>query len=781
MAEKPSLSRSRQRRNRRGKSSTSTSPKEGPSGKKRQDSVPGQAPKKEGQKRRRSGRPASGEGKQRPQGKSEKAIPRTASLTGRILALVQREPLDHASIANKLQLGGKEREELKNTLSQMEKEGRVARIRRDRYVIPKEADLFTGEIQFHASGAAHVLAAKKGEPDVYISAENTATAMHGDKVVARISPPRPGGGRERDESRKEGRVIRILERGNDRIVGTLQKSKNFFYVVADDPRFVHNLYVPEPTSPVSAKVGDIVVAQLEAWVSRHVNPEGKVIEVLGRAGEPGVDMLAIVRKYRLPEEFPPEVVSEGSRVSQSNPSDEAGNREDRRNDEVLTIDPDDARDFDDAIHVETISKGWSISVHIADVSHYVQPGSLLDQEAYIRGNSVYLPDRVIPMLPESLSNGLCSLRPDEDRLAFSVFAEVSPDGHVKKTRFAKTVIRSHKRLTYRDALAALQKKPANKVEEHLHRAWEVASLLRKRRFENGSLDLDFPETKVWLDDQGKPIRIEKMENDISHQLVEEMMLLANEAVAKEMRLHKQPVVYRVHEQPDELRLREYREMVLSHGLKCGDLSNRDELQRLLADVRGEPSELAVKIGLLKSLQRARYSEVPLGHYGLAKTDYLHFTSPIRRYADLIVHRALERHLGITKKGPDSTKLPSMAEHISTTERIATDAERESVKMKKLEFFQLQIADRKGEAFAARVIEVRNYGLFIELPEFLISGLIHVSALEGDFYVFDPVRSRFHGRRTKKSYAVGDELNVLVSRVDLFKQQIDFQPAPTGKK
>lgn len=702
------------------------------------------------------------------------------ALRKRVLSRISKDPIDATGLANRLQLTQKERAQLPQLLRQLETSGAIVRIRRDRYILPQEADLITGTMQFHASGSAHLLPDQPGLTDVFIAGENTATSMHGDKVVARLIPERnradwrPG---MRESSQREGRVIRILERASETLVGTLQKSKNFFYVVADDPRFVHNVYVPEPRPPLAAKPGDKVVVRLEAWASRHVNPEGSMVEILGESGKPGVDMLAIIRKHRLPEKFPPEVTREARTRSQQSPAEEAAGREDCRKDFVLTIDPDDARDFDDAICVERIRGGWQVAVHIADVSHYVRPRSALDREAFARGNSVYLPDRVIPMLPEELSNGICSLRPEEDRLAFSVFAEVSHQGVVRKTRFAKTIIRSVKRLTYKQALAILQKPPVTELETRVHVAWEVSSQLRRRRFEQGSLDLDFPETKVWVNAEGRPVRIERVENDISHQLIEELMLLANEAVARELKVRKQPTIYRVHEPPDEDRLLEFRENALLMGARCGDLTQRAELQKLLASVRGEPHEYAVKLGLLKSLKRARYSEEPLGHYGLAKSNYLHFTSPIRRYADLVAHRSLERHLGLSKSGPDSTQLASMAEHISTTERVAAEAEKEAVKLKKLEYFQAQLSSDRGQTFWARIIEVRNYGIFVELPEFLLTGLIHVSALDGDFYVFDPARAQFQGRRSRRIYAVGGELEVVVSRVDLFKQQVDFAPAP----
>ena len=700
-------------------------------------------------------------------------------LRSRIAGVLSERALNKIEISKSLGLPIQQRAKLRELLREMEFAGEIARVRKDRYVLPRDADLVTGTIQFHPAGSAHVLGEKAGEQDLYISAENTFTAMHGDRVVARLvtetSEFEWKRGQAEKPPRREGRVIRILERANDTIVGTLQKSRNFYFVVADDPRFVHNLYVPGPSPPLSADIGDKVVARLDAWPSRHVNPEGHIVEVLGPASSPGVDMLSIVRKYRLSGEFPPEVLREAEALPSEIDGKELEDREDLRSRFIFTIDPDDARDFDDAIEVERIQDGWRVGVHIADVSHYVPPRSELDREAISRGNSVYLADRVIPMLPEALSNGLCSLRPNEDHLTFSVFAEINRNGRVRSVRFAKTVIRSVVRLTYKEAFTHLRRPPQDALTRKLHVAWELASLLRRQRFAAGALDLEFPEVKVWLDAQGKPLRLEKIENDISHQLIEELMLLANELTARELMRHRQPSIYRIHEMPDAEKLLEFREAVLIHGIPCGDLSRRPELEKLLSAVRGKPQEYAIKIGLLKSLKRARYASQPIGHYGLNKANYTHFTSPIRRYSDLVVHRAMGQLLGLSKRGPDSSTLSSISEHLSTTERIAADAERDSVKLKKLEYFQDQAASRRPkESFRAQILEVRNYGLFIELPDFLMNGLIHVSSLDGDFFVLDAPRARLVGRRSRLAFQVGDEIQVQVARVDFFKQQVDFR-------
>ena len=678
---------------------------------------------------------------------------------------------------------------LNEVLRQLEQSGEIARIRKNRYVLPSEADLVTGTLHVHQAGYAFLSREKPGEQDLFIAAENTGTAMHGDKVVARITRDERYSRAKSGRDRTEGRVIRILERAHDSLVGTLQQSKNFFYVVPDDPRIVHNVYVqvpPQPSLPKRPGCGDKVVVRLEPWESRHVNPEGQIIEVLGPSSAPGVDMLSIIRKYHLPTEFPRNVLDEAQRISDTVGEEMFEGREDLRDQFIVTIDPDDARDFDDAINVERIpGGGWRLGVHIADVAAYVKPGAALDREAYKRGNSVYLPDRVIPMLPERLSNGVCSLNPAVNRLTHSVFIQFTKDGRTKNSHFARTVIRSARRLTYREAYAILRAAPNDQLSEQLHLAWELASLLRRKRFEQGSLDLDFPEVKVRLDKEGKPILLERIENDESHQLVEEFMLAANEAVARELKNRSIPTIYRVHENPEPDKLAEYRELVLSYNYKAGDLTNRAELQRLLASLAGKPEEQALKIGLLKSLKRARYAAQPLGHFGLAKNNYTHFTSPIRRYADLIVHRALGRDAALRRPAGaarrpyheeskmDMGQMVSAAEHISITERVAAEAEIDSVKMKKLEFFQRQLDARDPQVFRATVIDVRNYGLLLELPDVLLTGLVHVSSLTDDFYVFHPTQRRFIGRQSRRRFSVGDQLRVFVARVDIFKRQVDF--------
>jgi ribonuclease R len=695
-----------------------------------------------------------------------------------LLANPKYQPLNKTDLAKRLGVPVQERATFRRLLVDLEREGMIARIRKERYVLPQEADLIVGILQMNPQGFGYVLnTTGDGLGDVFVSAENTGTAMHRDKVVARIireeAPPLRSG---RQRARRQGKVIKILDRANKQIVGTLQQSRKFFYVVPDDPRLLHDIYVEldHQHLPRVPRLNDKVVVRLEPWESRHLNPEGEIIEVLGPARAPGVDILGIIKKYELSTEFPAGVLEQAEKIPATIPPSALRNREDLRSIPVFTIDPDDARDFDDALHLRRLGDQWEVGIHIADVSHYVASGSALDREAFKRGNSVYLPDRVLPMLPERLSNGVCSLRPDEDHLTKSVIIRFDQAGHPKSHRFAATVIRSRYRLTYGEAYERLKREPINQLDHFLHQAWRIASVLRERRFGKGALELDFPEVRVRIDQNGKAIGLIKEENDISHQLIEEFMLLANEIVGRETKNRSLPSVYRVHEDPDPDKLLEFQELARSHGLTPGDLSQRRTMQRFLKSIAGRPDEGLLKVSLLRSLRKAIYSAAPFGHFGLAKADYTHFTSPIRRYADLIVHRTFNALLPKAldqKKLPRSTRLEEVCEHISTTERVAADAEREAVRLKKLEYLESLIG--RSHRFQATVLEVRNYGLVVEVPDALVTGLIHVSSLAGDFYIYDNAKQVMYGRRTKFTLGMGDHLEVGVTRVDRFKQQVDF--------
>jgi ribonuclease R len=692
-----------------------------------------------------------------------------------ILKLLGRRdyaPANVPELLRHLRLAPHRQQELQAVLRRLEQSGRIARTKGNRYIQSREADLIPGRIRINRQGKGFLQPDDADLKEIMIPQEATSTALHEDRVLVRrdVRAKRLNPDRLVQET---GVVIRILERKRRQIVGTLQRGREFLYVIPDDPRMPHDIYVPPPRDVGRpANVGDKVVVELHEWESRHTNPEGEIIEVLGSPDEEGVDMLSVLRQYNLPLHFPKEALQEARAIGSAVSPAELAGREDCRRHQVITIDPDDAKDFDDAICLQRASPGqWKLWVHIADVSHYVKPGTALDKEARQRGNSTYLVDRVIPMLPEALSNELCSLKPDVDRLTKCVEFLVSDDGRVLKTEFYPAVIHSQRRFTYREVLAVLQRKPNDRIEQMLHDANTLAQRIRRLRFKAGSLDLDFPEMKIRLDEQGRVERIEKVENDVSHQLIEEFMLLANEAVAGRLMGRNVPAIYRVHEEPDERRLQEYREEVLGHHVPCANLTKRTEVQKLLQKLGTIPIGAALKIGFLRSLMRARYAVEPLGHYGLAKARYTHFTSPIRRYADLVVHRALF----LKGHGPTHS-LKETAEHISDTERNSADAERDSKDVKLYAFLKAQLKSPKPPPYPALVTDVRNFGFFVDVPGLAMSGLVHLSFLEDDFYMFDSERGQLVGRRTRRIIRLGDQVRVQVAKVDSFKKQVDFRLA-----
>ena len=696
-----------------------------------------------------------------------------------ILKLLGRKdyvPANVPELLRHLRLSPQRQQELQRVLRGLEQSGRIARIKGNRYIQPREADLVPGRIAINRQGKGFLQPDAPGLKEIMVPEDATSTALHGDRVLVRREVKARGLRPDRIEQ-ETGTVIRILERKRTQIVGTLQQGRQFLYVIPDDPRMPHDIYVSPPRDVGRpANVGDKVVVDLQEWESRHTNPEGEIIEVLGPPDAEGVDMLSVLRQYQMPLHFPKNVLQEARSIGTTVAPNDLAGREDCRRQPVVTIDPDDAKDFDDAICLQRVSQDqWKLWVHIADVSHYVSPGSALDVEARKRGNSTYLVDRVIPMLPEALSNELCSLKPNVDRLTKCVEFLLSNEGRVLNTRFFPAVIHSKRRFTYKEVLAILQRPPTDSIERMLHDAHELAQKIRRARFKAGSLELDFPEMKIRLDEQGRIERIERVENDVSHQLIEEYMLLANEAVAGRLMGQHLKAIYRVHEEPDERRLQEYREEVLSHNVPCGNLTKRVEVQKLLQKLGTIAIGAALKIGFLRSLMRARYAIEPLGHYGLAKTKYAHFTSPIRRYADLVVHRAL-----FQKSHGPTHSLKETADHISDTERNSADAERASKDVKLYAFLKAQLASPKPTPYPALVIDVRNFGFFVDVPGLAMSGLVHLSSVEDDFYVFDAQRNQLVGRRNRRVIRLGDKVEVQVAKVDSFKKQVDFRLARSGK-
>ena len=621
-----------------------------------------------------------------------------------------------------------------------------------------------GRLLFNIRGGARLI----GENDqlvAWIADGSTGTALHGDEVEAAFT------------TGDRARVTKVLRRARETVVGLYQKQHGQPCVIPDDPKNPHVFMVrgSAKTLPRQPRAGDKVMLRFDAWTNAAEPPAGHIVEILGAAGSSGVDMLSVIHAHELPLEFPDACEREAGQASGEITDEILRKREDCRGQFVLTIDPDDAKDHDDAVAVERTADGWELTVHIADVAHYVRPGSALDKEARRRGNSTYLADRCIPMLPFRLSADLCSLRAGVPRLAHSVFFKLTPQGKITRVRFARTVIQVHARLTYRQAMAMIRKEHvdgfAPAVGESVRTAWQLASMIRRQRFAAGSLELDFPEIKIWLDAEGRADRIERVVSDESHQLIEEFMLLANEAVAREVQRRAVPCIYRIHEKPDPDRLNEFRQTIASAGVKVGDLKQRREVVRMLTLLQGRPDQFRLKVEFLKSLRRAAYSPDPLGHYGLHKANYLHFTSPIRRYADLVAHRVLAGERGNSRKD-----LTDIATHLSETERTSATAEQESRLVKKLEFFQRQLDSKKPQELEAVVTDVRAPGLVVELPDADTTGLVPAELLPGGPFIFDGVRSRFYNKRNNRAYKLGDRLKVIVCRVDAARRMIDFAPA-----
>jgi ribonuclease R len=746
-------------------------------------------------------------------------------LRDRILSLLRQRdyrPQDLKTLGQSLALNKKDRRALEFEIKHLLFKGNIAWVQGDRLALAGEDDTRTGKIMFRQGGSAYVILDRKpgapanapDEPAIQIAPEDTGVALHGDKVTVKISPQmsRARNGRPPEP---QGRVAGIVERASQVVVGNLARAGKKFLVHADDPRFVQDIAVGDlsdcaikpPPAP-----GDKVVVALGEWTARHKPLEGRVTQRLGKTFEPAAELAGVLVKYRLEKEFPPDVVREVAALPTSVGPRELTGRLDCRDLPTFTIDPDDAKDFDDALSIETLDNDQTrVGIHIADVSHYVRPGTALDRDAKGRGNSTYLVGTVIPMLPQQLSNGLCSLVEAEDRLCKTVFLTFDKKLRLAGARFANTVIRSRKRLTYRQAHAllfentlpkirALPVPPAHQtgstgralasltdielvdLQTWLRRLWKIAAKLRGDRMAAGSLDLDMPETKVFVDERGYADRLEKIDNDESHQLIEEFMLAANEAVARLTRTQRLVSLYRVHDEPDEDKLAEFQKTLAIAGVPCGDLTQRAEMVKLLAALDTHPQGHLLRTQLLRSLKKACYRATPDGHYGLAKRDYTHFTSPIRRYSDLVVHRVLAYYLikhdgqpapAGYQFGYNAAGMASLGEHLSITEVNSAEAERESVKIKTLEYFERELAKKTKTQFDAIITDARPNGVFIELTESGTFGFVAKASFTGDDYLANASGDAFIGRRTRKRLATGSPLKVVIAKVDRFKRLMDF--------
>ena len=720
------------------------------------------------------------------------------------------QPVTKSMLARRLQVTADRRSDLRRAIDALVSEGIVQEGKKACYTLRASGgNRLVGTLKFHPKGHAFFFPDLNDPANlatgldlvaldrVHIPRRDSGTALDGDRVLAAIQKPGPS---RHPKARGEivpaaaeetrGRVEKVLSRRSGRLVGIFRQNKGFGWIECQDKAVDGHIDLVGDTT---AQPGQMVVVDLENWRDPGVAPRGRIIEVLGWPGDPGVDIIGVIHRYGLRTSFPEDVLAAARAVPDEVEPAELARREDWRDKLVITIDPADAKDHDDAIWLEKTRNGWRLAVHIADVSHYIKPGGVMDKEAVERGNSTYLVDRVLPMLPVELSNGICSLKPDVDRLTKCALLEISAEGKVTKAGFIDAVIHSRAKLSYEQAQAILDGKPAPKGSDPqlvpmVREAWKMASILRRRRFVNGALDLEMPEIKIRLDSKGRAVAAEPVIHTESHQLIEECMIAANDAVAKVLRERMKPAVYRIHEDPDPSRLMDYTETAMLHGYRPGDLTNRAHIQKLLDESKGTPEEHIIKLGLLKSLKRAAYSAEPVGHYGLAKGDYCHFTSPIRRYADLIVHRALQPLLRNSPKNPDRTpsqsELREISRHISDTERNSAEAESETKQIKLFEYLQRVAEMHDPHVFDGLVTDVRPMGLMVEVPDMAIRGVVKREDLpEG--------RWRLEGHRGAwvsadgMVIAMGMRLPLHVTGLDLEKRFVDFSvagpPTSTGTK
>jgi ribonuclease R len=603
---------------------------------------------------------------------------------------------------------------------------------------------------------------------------------------------------ETSGSRQEGTVIRILERGITQVVGTYSESKSFGFVIPDDKKIANDIFIPQHASH-GAVEGHKVVVKLTSYPEGRISAEGEVIEILGHKNDPGVDILSVIHKYGLPMEFPDDVMEQANAVSDTIQESEIGNRRDLRNDVLVTIDGADAKDLDDAVTVSKLENGnYKLGVHIADVSHYVKEGSPIDKEALERGTSVYLVDRVIPMIPHRLSNGICSLNPQVDRFTLSCEMEITPDGKVVNHDIFESVIKTTERMTYGNVNKILVDKDEEQLERYealvpmFQDMEKLAAILRKNRMNRGAIDFDFNEARVIVDEEGHPTDVVLRERSVAEKLIEEFMLAANETVAEHFHRLDVPFIYRIHEDPKPEKLQRFFEFITNFGYIVRGSANDvhpKALQEIIEAVAGKPEETVISTVMLRSMQQAKYDPESLGHFGLSAEFYTHFTSPIRRYPDLIVHRLIRTYL-VEGKMDEATKekwnanLPEIADHTSKRERRSVDAERETDDLKKAEY----MLDKIGEEYTGIIGSVTNFGMFVELPN-TIEGLVHVSFMTDDYYRFDERQLAMIGERTGNVFRIGDEIDVRVSNVNKEERAIDFEiigmkvsrPRPSGEK
>ncbi|MEQ8201834.1 MAG: ribonuclease R [Syntrophomonadaceae bacterium] len=682
-------------------------------------------------------------------------------------------PLSYQDLINTFRIEEKDQVKFAKLIGRLQKDGEILKTRKDKYGIPEKMNTYRGVIKLSQRGYGVFTPEDADLGEVFIYGRNLNGAMHEDRVLVRINER--GGANQRPD----GEVIRAITRANKELVGTFEKRRHAAHVIPDDSRQIYPVYV-KADEKTKVRNGDKVLVRINTWPDKDRYPEGEIVQVFGKKGQPGVDLQIVIKKHALRDHFPTSVLEEARRAAHPIADTDLAGRRDLRDVRMVTIDSEDAKDLDDAVSVERIKAGYRLGVHIADVSHYVKEDSRLDKEACERGTSVYLIDKVLPMLPPELSNGICSLNAGEDRLAVSCIMDMDGSGKVRKYEILPSVIHIDQRMTYTAVNLILEKNDAETIAAYKHLVEdfrlmkELADILRNERMKRGALDFDFPEPKVIVDEQGCPLDIKVRESGAGEMLIEDFMIKANEVVAGHLSKYEAPALYRVHEKPQGDSLQRLNNVLGVFGHKLPESRiNPKAFQKILTGIKGSPGEKTISLMLLRSMKHARYAPQPLGHFGLASQYYCHFTSPIRRYPDLIVHRVLKLLLAGAMSGSRKAKMEKKmgyyGEHSTIQEIKAEEAERDLVAIKKCQYMQQFI----GQEFSATISSVLAFGFFVELPN-TVEGLVHISSIHDDYYQFNDRNYTLVGNYSGKTYAIGDEVRVILVKVDVDDVKIDFE-------
>jgi ribonuclease R len=708
----------------------------------------------------------------------------------RFIRSVKSPRFTFREVVRHLDLESDERRSLQRFLDELDSQEVIHRVKRGQYTLPRRGSLVSGTLVCHRDGYGFVVPDDRSiyKQDIFMPPRNMEEALHGDRVLIKVvkkkRPHRRGDRRAPgdEDERLEGSVVRVLERKSPGIVGRYYEHPRFPFVQPLETRILHDIRIPQQAAG-GARHGQIVVVALTVPPGRNQSPEGRVVEVLGYPGDADIEYRIVQHKFRLPVHFSPEATLQAESIPQQVLPEQIAGREDFRNETAVTIDGESARDFDDAITLRKLPTGnYLLGVHIADVSHYVTEGSPLDRDAYARGTSVYFPDRAIPMLPHSLSSGICSLNPRTDRLVFSVVMEVDPRGKVAGRRFAEGVLHSRERMTYTSVAKILVERDPEEIERYtelvsfFELAQELCLILSEKRYRRGAVDFDLPEANIQFDESGKVISIFPAERNIAHRIIEEFMLLANEVVAEKLTASGGPALYRIHEKPDSQKVDEFAEFALALGHKLESQKGQyrpKDFQKFVRQLEGKQEGRFLAYLMLRSFMQARYSEVNMGHFGLATAEYTHFTSPIRRYPDLVVHRLLKECLKEEPSGSWQEKmaaaLPDIALHTSARERNADEAEREIENIKKVEF----MADKVGGEFEAIIFSVIRQGFFVELMDHFVEGFVPVGTLIDDQYSYKEKSHSFVGERLRRHYKLGARVRVRLDHADRQNYRLTF--------